>query len=195
MNKEHTLICVLGKTAAGKDQLVRMICDRTDAKALMSYTTRERRLGEGDTHIFASEANYERMWADGKIAAHTKIGQTYYWCTVDQLYEADYYVIDPLGLKTLRALDLPGLRLVTLYVHAPDEVRQHRALTVRKDDKSKFMARDFSERAQFREFERNLDFDYSIKNIDLTKSYSMLRWLSILEGVLTPDKLIKKESA
>ena len=193
MNKEHVLIAVLGRTAAGKDSLVKMICDRTDAKALISYTTRERRTGEGNTHIFATEADYEQMLADGKIAAHTKIGQHYYWCTVEQLYEADYYVIDPLGLKTLKTLNLPDLRLVTLYVHVPDEVRQHRALTVRQDDKSKFRVRDFSEREQFREFERNLDFDYSIKNIDLVKSYSMLRWLSILEGVLTPDKLTKKD--
>jgi hypothetical protein len=38
------------------------------------------------------------------------------------------------------------------------------------------------ERSQFREMLRNADFDYAISNIDVAKAYSVLRWISTVEG-------------
>lgn len=186
MNKgEHTLILIVGRTASGKDSLVNQVCDRTGAKQLISYTTRPRRPNEGDTHRFVTEDDYQTFASNNQIAAFTQIGQYKYWCTFDQLYEASFYVIDPDGIKTLRDLNVPNLRLVTVYIHVSDEERQRRALEVRKDDKIAFRTRDFNERNQFREFERNLEFNYSIKNLDFAKSYSCLRWIATIEGVLT----------
>lgn len=182
-NKEHVLLLILGKTASGKDFLTNKLCERTGLKQLISYTTRERRVGEGDTHIFASEEDYERMQSDGKIAAFTQIGAYKYWATTDQLYETDCYIIDYLGLKKLRELDLPNLRLVTIFINTPDDVREYRALKQRKDDKVKFRSRSFAEREQFREMQKNADFDYAILNIDAAKAYSVLRWISTVEGV------------
>lgn len=184
-NNEHTLILITGRTATGKDSLVNMICQRTGANQLVSYTTRPRRTNEGDTHRFVTEDDYQTFVDNNQIAAFTQIGQYKYWCTFEQLYEADFYVIDPAGIETLKALDLPDLRFVTIYIHVPDEERQHRALDVRKDDKIAFRTRDFNERQQFREFEKNLDFAYSIKNLDFAKTYSVLRWIATIEGVLT----------
>ncbi len=181
-NKEHVLICILGKTASGKDFLANKLCERTGMKQLISYTTRERRINEGDTHIFATEMDYEQMADGGRIAAFTQIGDYKYWATIDQLYEADVYIIDYLGLKTLRELDLPNLRLVTIFINTPDTVREERALNQRKDDKTKFRARSFAEREQFREMLKNADFDYAISNIEWPKAYSCLRWISQLEG-------------
>ena len=182
MNKEHVLLLILGKTASGKDFLTNKLCERTGLKQLISYTTRERRVGEVDTHIFASEEDYERMQSDGKIAAFTQIGAYKYWATTDQLYETDCYIIDYLGLKKLRELDLPNLRLVTIFINTPDDVREYRALKQRKDDKVKFRSRSFAEREQFREMQKNADFDYAISNIDAAKAYSILRWIATVEG-------------
>lgn len=182
-NKEHVLICVLGKTASGKDFLTNKLCERTGLKQLISYTTRERRVNEGDTHIFASEDDYEQMQTEGKIAAFTQIGPYKYWSTIDQLREADAYIIDYIGYKTLRELNLPNLRLVSVYVNTPDSVREERAINQRKDDKAKFRARSFAEREQFREMLKNADFDYSISNIEWPKAYSVLRHISDIEGV------------
>lgn len=182
-NKEHVLLCVLGKTASGKDFLTNKLCERTGLKQLISYTTRDRRVNEGDTHIFATEEDYEQMKSEGKIAAFTQIGAYKYWATTDQLYETDCYIIDYLGLKKLRELDLPGLRLVTIFINTPDDVREYRALEQRKDDKTKFRTRSFAEREQFREMQKNADFDYAISNIEWPKAYSVLRWIATVEGV------------
>ena len=182
-NKEHVLLCILGRTASGKDSLVNRLCERTGLKAINSYTTRPRRENEGDTHIFTTKEVYEQMQTEGNIAAYTEIAGNFYWTTIDQLYKNDVYIIDYDGLKTLRALNLPNLRLVSIFIHVPDHIREERALNQRKDDKSKFRVRNFAETAQFREMIKKVDYDYCISNIDFPRAYSVLRWVSQVEGV------------
>ena len=187
-NKEHVLLCLMGKTASGKDTLANKICERTGLHQIISYTTRERRVNEGDTHIFISDEEYQSLEAEGQIAAFTQIGQYKYCCTVNQLYENDIYVIDPIGVQHLRELNLPNLRLVTVFINVPDDIREHRALNLRKDDKTKFRTRSFAEREQFREMLKSADFDYSVSNIEWPKAYSVLRWIATVEGVWTNNK-------
>lgn len=192
-NKEHILLLILGRSATGKDSLTDKLCERTGLTKLISYTTRERRNGEGDTHKFVDEETYQQMKTEGKIAAYTEINGARYWSTIDQLYEDNIYIIDSIGVKKLRELNLPNLRFVTVYIHIDEQERQRRALELRGDDKKKFLTRNFSEKKQFEELERNVDYDYSIKNTNFPNAHSVLRWISIVEGVLTPDKLIKEK--
>ena len=182
MDKEHVLLCIMGRTSCGKDTLVSKLCERTGLTAITSYTTRRRRANEGDTHIFSSREVYEQMQTEGNIAAYTEIAGNIYWTTIDQLYEHSVYIIDPRGVETLRKLNLPNLRLVTIYINTPDDVRKERALNKRGDDRLTFMKRDMAEREQFRTMLRNADFDYAISNIDVAKAYSVLRWISQVEG-------------
>lgn len=188
MNDEHVLLCVMGRSASGKDTLVQKLCERAGLKQIISYTTRERRVNEGDTHIFITDEEYEQLNSDGKIAAFTQIGQHRYCCTIDQLYENDVYVIDPIGVKHLRELNLPNIRLVTVFINVSDDVREERALNKRGDDKAKWRSRNFAEREQFREMLKNADFDYAVSNIDVAKAYSTLRWISQVEGVWKNNK-------
>lgn len=187
MNNEHVLLCIMGRTSCGKDTLVGKLCERTGMTAITSYTTRPRRTNEGDTHIFSTREVYNQMQTDGNVAAYTEIAGNVYWTTIDQLYEHSIYIIDPRGVETLRELDLPNLRLVTVYINTPDEIRKERALNKRGDDRLTFMNRDIAEREQFRAMLRNADFDYSISNLDIAKAYSVLRWISTVEGVWKND--------
>lgn len=181
-NKEHVLLCILGRTSCGKDTLVQKLCERNGLTAITSYTTRPRRTNEGDTHIFSTREEYEQMRVEGNIAAYTEIAGNVYWTTIDQLYEHSIYIIDYKGIETLRQLNLPNLRLVTIFINTPDDVRKERALNKRGDDRLTFMKRDMAEREQFRGMLRNADFDYAISNIDVAKAYSVLRWISTVEG-------------
>jgi guanylate kinase len=182
-NKEHVLLCLIGRTASGKDTLANKLCEHTGLRQIISYATRERRVNEGNTHIFISNEEYQSLEDSGRIAAFTQIGSYKYCCTIDQLYENDVYVIDPIGVQHLRELNLPNLRLVTVYVNIPDDVRKERALNKRGDDRLAFMKRDMAERDQFRAMLRNADFDYAVSNIDVAKAYSVIRWISTVEGV------------
>lgn len=182
MNKEHILICLMGRTASGKDTIAKMLCERTGLRQIISYTTRERRANEGDTHIFISDEEYQKLEDSGQIAAFTQIGQYKYCCTFEQLYDNDVYIIDPIGVQNLRKLNLPNLRLITVYVNAPDDLRKDRALNQRGDDRFIFMKRDMAERDQFRTMLRSADFDYAVSNVDVAKAYSVLKWIATVEG-------------
>ena len=181
-NKEHVLICIMGKTASGKDTLANKLCERTGLRQIISYTTRERRVNEGNTHTFISNDEYQSLEDSGQIAAFTQIGPYKYCCTINQLYKNDIYVIDPIGIQHLREMNLPNLRLVTVYINTPDDVRRERAIGKRGDDRLTFMKREMAERDQFRTMLKNADFDYAVSNIDQSKAYSCLRWISQIEG-------------
>jgi guanylate kinase len=180
-NKEHVLVCVLGRTASGKDSLVQKICERTGVRQIISYTTRPRRENEGDTHVFVTDAIYEQMRVANQVAAFTQIGEYKYWSTIDQLYDNDLYIIDYQGIKTLRELNLPNLKIITIFINVPDHIREERALNYRKDNKATFRMRDFNERQQFRDMLKNADFDYAVSNIDFARAYSILRWICDIE--------------
>jgi guanylate kinase len=187
-NDEHVLLCVMGRSASGKDTLVQKLCERTGLKQIISYTTRERRVNEGDTHIFITDEEYIRMEAENQIAAFTQIGQYKYCCTVKQLYENNIYVIDPAGIKHLRKLNLPNLRLVTVFINVPDDVREYRALNLRNDDKIKWRVRNRNESEQFRQMLRDADFDYAVQNLNFPRAYSVLRWIATVEDVIKNNK-------
>ena len=67
-NKEHILLCIMGRTSCGKDTLVGKLCGHTGLTAITSYTTRPRRNNEGDTHIFSTREVYEQMKTAGNVA-------------------------------------------------------------------------------------------------------------------------------
>lgn len=182
MSKEHMLFCVLGRSSSGKDSLVNKLCEKTGAKKLISYTTRPRRDGEEDSHIFLTEEEYEKMLADGQVAVDTNINGNYYWSTIKQLYEADVYIVDYTGWKKLKELNLPGIRLVSVFINTPDEIRKERALNKRGDDKKTFASRNFSEKRQFEEMLKKGDFDYSLRNIKFPESFSVFKWIYTAEG-------------
>lgn len=190
--KDHVLLLMLGKIGVGKDSIVDALCRRTELKKLMSYTTRPKRNDEDLTHIFTTKDEFDQMMTNGNVATYTEIAGNYYWSTIEQLYESDVFIIDYVGLKRLRELNLPNIRFVTVYIHVPDATREHRAIKLRGDDKPKYKIHSFSESSQFKELEKSVDYDYSICNIDLPKACSVFRWIAIAEEVLTHDKLIKK---
>lgn len=182
MNKEHVLLCVLGESSSGKDSLVSKLVEKTNLTAICSYTTRPRRNGEGDTHIFVDDTVYEEMWAEGRIAAFTEISGYKYWTTTDQLYSNSYYIIDPIGLKILKSLNLPNLRLVSVYINVPESIRKERAIK-RGDSLDVYRKRCISEREQFRQMKKNMDVDYVVSNVDFATAFSVLKWITMAEGV------------
>ena len=126
--------------------------------------------------------DYLQAKENGEIVAETEIAGNYYYATIDQLYDANISTVDPAGKDMLLSMDLKGIRFVTVYISCPDEERKIRS-EKRGDNKSTYRVRDFSERAQFRRFVAEEQWDYAIRNDDLAKSYSVLRWIATVEGV------------
>lgn len=168
------LFCVLGETASGKDTLTKRLCEDTGMKAIISYTTRPRRVNEGDTHIFVDDSVYEQMKSEDKIAAFTEINGSKYWSTIDQLYENDIYIIDANGLQTLEDLGFEDLDLCSIYINVPTEVRLDRAL-YRGDSVEDFFSRNRAEMKQFIQMKAYGGFDYAISNLNEDEAYAVLK--------------------
>lgn len=178
----HKLFCVLGETASGKTTLVERLCKETGMKQIISYTTRKRRVGESDNHLFVDDTTYEEMKNNNQIAAYTQIGDFKYWSTTNQLYENDLYVVDAIGLKTLEDLRLEDLDLCSIYINVPTEVRLDRAL-YRGDSVEDFFARNRAEMKQFVQMKALGGFDYAISNLNEDKAYSVLKHIVEVETV------------
>jgi guanylate kinase len=182
MNKEHVVILVVGKTGSGKSSLIKRLCERTNLVELQSYTTRPKRSEADNDHIFVDVEEYVRAKENGEIAIDTELAGNYYYSTIEQLYNADLYTINPEALNKLLTMDLPNIRFVTVYISCPDKVREQRAMK-RGDDKRKYRVRDFAERQEFRKFVTDEKWDYAINNLNFPKACSVLRWISQVESV------------
>lgn len=179
---EHVVVLIVGKTASGKSSLVQKVCERNNWTYLKSYTTRPQRNANDIDHVFVDEEFYWQEKEAGNIAAEANIAGNYYFSTIDQVYKADFYTINPDAVERLKALNLPGIKFVTVYIKASDQERERRAIS-RGDDKGKFKKRCFSEAQQFRGFVRNEEWDYAIDNFDFAKAYSMLKHIANIENV------------
>ena len=61
MQREHILLCIMAESAAGKDSLVNLLCERNNFSVILSHTTRPRRTNEGETHVFVTDDIYDKM--------------------------------------------------------------------------------------------------------------------------------------
>ena len=178
----HTIFLVCGMSGSGKDTLVSNVCGKLNLNQLKSYTTRPRRVNEGETHIFISPEEVKKYRSE--MIAYTKIGSFEYFATKSQLYDSAVYVIDYLGIKWMlsQPIDLSDFRFVTIYINVPDKEREARALNNRHDEELTFYKRCFNENEQFTEMIFKKDFDYAITNLNFTKATQVLESIIKIES-------------
>lgn len=145
---------IVGRTGSGKDYLAKKLVQH-GLKQVISYTTREKRTPNEDTHIFITKDEAETYPMEDKVA-RTVIDDAEYFATRQQVNESDIYIIDPRGLDMLVA-NMPETEFQIIYVKADDDMNRKINAVKRADDKikaeEKFMSRDADEDEQFSEFE------------------------------------------
>lgn len=176
------LFCVVGRTGTGKDSLVDLVCSSLGMKKVKSYTTRERRPGEGDgSHVFIKPVEIDQF--KGRMAAYTKIGEVEYFATVEQVLEGDFYVIDPNGLDDFRErwdFNKFPISIVVIYITVPKMTQLSRLLG-RGDNAEKSNSRMLAENNQFGEFETKQRMDYTVVNSDLEQAVLGLQKIVLQE--------------
>ena len=176
------LFCVVGRTGTGKDSLVDLVCSSLGMRKVKSYTTRERRPGEGDdSHVFIKPVEIDQF--KGRMAAYTKIGEVEYFATVEQVLEGDFYVIDPNGLDDFRErwdFNKFPMSIVVIYITVPKMAQLSRLLG-RGDNAEKSNSRMLAENNQFGEFETKQRMDYTVVNSDLEQAVLGLQKIVLQE--------------
>ena len=169
-----TLFCILGRSGTGKDTVVDRVCQLTGMTKVCSYTTRPKRINEGDTHIFIQPGDVDKYKDD--IIAQTVIGDIEYFATITQVLNSDFYIIDPKGLGDLWKywdFEKHPLKIVTVLISVPVDV-QHRFLMNRGDDAEVVRKRMAAEDAQFCEFEKEYKNKHVLTNLNLTQTVNDL---------------------
>lgn len=159
------IYCVVGKSGTGKDTIVNKLCDSYGYNRVKSYTTREQRvdLNDSKSHLFTDVEEYKKHLSNGIIMAETNFNDNYYWVTKEQLDNADLYILDLDGLKTLKER-YKTRPIVSIIVNADKDIRRQR-MTIRGDNKSKIEERiQFDENAFPVEEIKRMRFDFIISN-------------------------------
>lgn len=141
------MLYILGRAASGKTFLADKLKE-LGYKQVISKTTRARRPGEGDTHLFVNSAELCRDIDNDRDIAKTKMNGYWNWITEECLKGKDFMVIDYVGICELGLKK--GMKL--LYLVTDEDIRRNKYKDRGVND---FIERDEAERQQFSNFEKH----------------------------------------
>ena len=170
-----TMFLIMGESGSGKDAIVNILCDKYEYKAIKSYTTRAKRSDNEDTHIFITKDDMDKY---RDIAAYTYFNGNHYFCTKEQLYENDLYIIDWDGIKYLKE-KVRDINFVIIYINVPEQDRIDR-MYKRGHTQDEIISRLINDREKF----DGKEFDYAVKNDSLDDC------VDIIQYIMTTEKMI-----
>lgn len=98
------IIAIVGNSGCGKDTLAKLIESEFKIPQIKSYTTRKKRTGETDEHIFISIDEFDTIKQNNDFFAYTLYGGNHYFTTEQQILNCNkmIYVIDEAGIFYLK---------------------------------------------------------------------------------------------
>ena len=118
------LYLLIGRSASGKTTISNVLEEKYGYKAVSSYTTRPPRYNGESGHIFISDSAFDKL---GELAGFVEYNGYRYGTTMQQVDDADIYVIDPNGAEYLldKYVDRP---ICIIYFDASIPTRIHRMI-------------------------------------------------------------------
>lgn len=161
------MLVIIGKTASGKDSIVKELTRICGMKRVVTYTSRPMRPGEteGVEYHFVSKEEFLEMKSRGLFAETTSYAisknTTWYYGTLKTSLVEEYGVIicNPDGLKYLRTQK--DLDLTVFYINASEEVIRGR-LIKRGDNPEEAERRLAADNEDFKDIENY--YNYAIEN-------------------------------
>lgn len=159
--KKKQIFLIVGRSGVGKSSIVKAVCDITGMTCVKSYTTRPKREDEKDhtDHIFISEEEVEKYRDD--MAAWTEIEGNQYFTTKEVLKNADFYIIDPVGIQKLKNTCWDEFDFQVVYIRTSQDKAFERT---KERENYSFEDRRSSENEQFADFEKSQSWDYHLLN-------------------------------
>lgn len=160
MNKyQKPKILLIGASGSGKNTVQDYLVQKHGLKPLLSYTTRNKRFPEENTHTFVTEKEYETIKQQEKIIAYTYYNGNHYFATEKQLEESDIYIIDTDGIEYLK--NHSTIPFITFFLEV-SELNRFNRMRDRGDPEADIQERLSYDRKTFTG--NKYLYDYTIKN-------------------------------
>lgn len=150
------MICLIGKTASGKDTIAKELVNKYGYKRIVTYTTRPIRDGEkeGVNYYYISKDEFLRMIDNDDFAEWKKYktvdGDWYYGVALKDLDQSkkSILIVTPDGYKDI--IDTLGYRPKSIYIYANSETIIKR-LSQRGDSREEALRRIHSDNKDFKD--------------------------------------------
>ncbi|MEE0295001.1 MAG: guanylate kinase [Eubacterium sp.] len=185
------MIILLGKSASGKDTIVRNLVEQHDYKRIITWTTRPMRPGEkeGVTYHYTTEEDFKKKINEGFFVEWKKYetvkGTWYYGTALDDIMKArndDYSVIilTKDGLEKLNSFcsHLVGINLLSVYLDVDTKVIKQRLLK-RGDDKKEAARRIKYDKKDFKGIENMVDVVIENNHRDIQEVVNMIHKMHV----------------
>lgn len=164
MIRIKNIYLIVGPSGVGKTTVVHELCKRYGLSEVISYTTRKRRNGEGNTHIFTNQKGFDTIRKE--LVAYTKYDGYEYGVPSTAIETNDLYVIDPAGIKFFEKAYQGNKQYKIIFITVDEDYRHMRMLE--RGDKSLDIARRLAnDKQEFYGAEKLAD--YIITNYNLNK--------------------------
>lgn len=176
------VFCVVGETCSGKDTVVKNFVENHGDRfsIVCSHAERPKRDYETDgvEHFFDTKESFDLLMSthqSSDFLGYTEMikdGKGYrYACLKEDIKEGTipFYIVDPNGIEYMERVQEGKMKIITIYIYSPFEVRYNRFIINRnpEEDPEKtnaFTRRIDEEREEFEEFRNKGLYDYMIIN-------------------------------
>lgn len=185
------MIILMGKSASGKDTVVRKLIEQKEYKRIITWTTRPMRPGEEDgvTYHYTSEDDFKKKIKEGFFVEwksyETVNGTWYYGTALDDIMDArgdDYRVIilTKDGLEKMNSFcsHLVGINLLSVYLDVDTKVIKQRLLK-RGDDKKEAARRIKYDKKDFKGIENMVDVVIENNHRDIQEVVNMIHKMHV----------------
>lgn len=157
------MLCLVGKTASGKDLIIKELTSKHDFKKMVTYSTRPKRKGEKDgvTYHYISEEDFLKKIDEGFFAEwksyDTEFGKWYYGSAIEDYEKADdktVIILTPDGYRDI--VEKLSNRPTAIYIYANNATIKKRLLK-RGDDKNEAQRRLEHDNEDFKGIENEVD--------------------------------------
>lgn len=148
------LILLVGPSGSGKTTIADILSKKYGLRSIESYTTRPARYKGEKGHIFITEQVFNEAYPDGesdpRIVAYTYFNGNHYFATCEQVDNAEVYVIDPTGVRSLQEKYKGNKVIVPVWLNIDPESCRQRML-LRGDSPENVENRLLNDRVAFKE--------------------------------------------
>ena len=158
-SKCRYIYLIIGKSGVGKTSVIHELCKRYNLSEVISYTTRKRRLNEGNTHIFIDKRTFESM--KDNLVAFTEFDDNFYGVDAQSIEDNDLYAIDLQGINFFKKNYKGNKPFKVILIDAPESVC-HMRMIERGDSHIAIAKRLANDKEAFKN--ANEIADYIVKN-------------------------------